>query len=380
MARKKQQRPRRKPNTGTIRYKQGRPLPWETQFPLGHHESRYDSHATWEEATAHLDRLVADRDNTDRPRDIAGGSQRLDRFLTSWLTERRPHLKDKTFENYSYLCDLAVGYFSADKRIDTITREDVVACYAYFAARDFKDVAQFRMVLGQAFEFALEEDYVKKNHFRRVKTPPIEHRVGAALTKAQRVTMLDVATVLDEWLAPLWHLYSRVGLRRGEGIGLLWGNINWEEKTISITQHYVHVGNDTVAGTPKTKRSRRTFPVPDDIMAMLAQLKKAQARRAANNRDWVNHGLVFTDAGGERVTVHHIRWRWTQIKKRAALPLDTRIHDLRHTALYHMEQAGVSLSVRMAFAGHATVKTANDYVNHAAEDMDAMRAALLKMG
>lgn len=377
---RKPKHPRRKPNTGCIRYKKGRALPWETDILVGHDDRRYDSFASWEEAAAHLDRLVAERDNTDRPRNLAGGSQRLDRFLTDWLTERHPHLKEKTYQNYAYLCDLAVGYFGGERRIDTIERKDAVACYAYFAARGFKDVGQLRMVLAQAFAVAEEEDYVKKNHFRRVKAPPTEHRCGMALTKFQRADMLRVAEDLDEWTAPLWHLYSRVGLRRGEGIGLLWGNINWQDKTISITQQYTDVHNKTVQSTPKTKRSRRTFPVPDDIMDMLARLRKAQAKRAAGNKDWVNNGLVFTDANGGALNVNHIRWRWIQIKKRAGIEPRARIHDLRHTALYHMEQAGVPVSVRMAFAGHATARTADDYANHASEDMDAMRAALEKMG
>lgn len=371
MARKKH--PRRKPNTGAIRYRKSRPLSWETDFPIGHADHRYDSFASWEEATAHLDRLVAERDNQENPRNIAGGTKRLDAFLTEWLGSKKLHVREKTFDNYTYLCDLAIGYFKGTRRIDTIERKDADDCYAYFHSRNFKDVTQLRMVLAQAFKYAEEEKYVKSNPFRRAKAPETEHRPGMVITKTQRAAMLEVAEQLDPVLAPIWHLYSRVGLRRGEGIGLLWSNVNWQEQTITITQQYTEVRNKTVKSSPKTKRSRRTFPVPDDILAMLATLWRDQ-------RDRPMTGLVFADAQGDRLVVQHIRWRWKQIKKRAGLPHELRIHDLRHTALYHMEQSGVPRSVRMAFAGHATTRMADAYADHASEDLDAMRAALQKMG
>ena len=374
MARKKH--PRRKPNTGALRYREGRALSWEAAFPLGHSEYRYDSFATWQEATAHLDQLVAERDSVEHPRNIPGGTKRLDRFLTDWLFSKKLHIREKTYENYAYLCDLAVGYFGGERRIDTIERKDADACYAYFHGRAFKNVSHLRMVLAQAFKYAEEENYTKGNPFRRAKAPATDHRPGMVLSKMQRATMLKVATELDPALAPIWHLYGRVGLRRGEGMGLLWSNVDWKQKTITITQQYTDVRNRTVKTIPKTARSRRTFPVPDDVMEMLADLFKEQARDTGR----IVTGLIFADDQGEHLAVQHIRWRWKQIKKRAALPANVRIHDLRHTALYHMEQAGIPRSVRMAFAGHTTTRMADKYADHASEDMEAMRAALEKLG
>lgn len=378
MARKKERPPRRKPGTGSIRYKKARALPYEAAFPLGHGQYRYDYFATRAEAEAHLDRLCAERDSTDRPRNIAGGSRRLDRFLTDWLAAKRPHVKAKTLEHYAYLCDLAIGFFGGDVRIDAISREDADRCYAYFHARGFKDVPQMRMVLAQAFRYAEDEEYIRRNPFERAKAPPVVRRRRVALTKAQRASMLDHAA--GDRLEVLWHLYSRMGLRRGEGIGLLWANIDWREKTITIMQQYTTVGSKTVQSTPKTPRSTRTFPVPDDIIDRLRALQVQQIECAAATADWRMLGLVFTDGHGERLTVDHVRWRWTQLKKRAGIPLHVTIHDLRHTALYHMEQVGIPESVRMAFAGHSTAAMAKKYADHATDDMDALRAAVEKMG
>lgn len=376
MARKKQ-RPRRKPNTGAIRFKKGRTQPYEAAFPLGHSEYRYDSFATWEDATAHLDKLTAERDDVTSPRNIVGGAQRLDRFLTDWLTIKRPHIKAKTYQDYEYQCNLGVGYFGGDRRIDSIGRKDADVMYAYFHKRGYKNVAQLRMVLGQAFEYAEEEDYTKGNAFKRAKAPPVERPKRTVLTKTQRAYMLECAFGTE--LEIIWHPYSRLGFRRGEGIGLLWSNINWDEKTITISQQYTTVYSKTVKETPKTKRSSRTFPVPNDIIAMLRRLQTEQLVRVDANPNWEWTDLVFTDGHGHRLAADHVYWHWGQLKKRAHIPEQVTIHDLRHTALYHMEQAGIPESARMAFAGHSSATMARKYADHATEDMDALRAALKRL-
>lgn len=366
---------RRKPNTGTIRYKEGRAKPYETTFPLGRGcKPRYDSFDTAEEAAAHLDRLVEERDSTTAPRNIAGGSMTLRAFLSLWLALKKADIKTKTYVDYDYQCKLAIEYLGANRKIDTITHRDARLLYVYWHERGYKNVSQLRGILAQAWDYAESEEYVKGNPFRRAKAPGVERAPRTVLTKTQRATLLAEAEDTD--LEILWHLYSRLGMRRGEGIGLLWANINWEEGTISIVQQLSAAG---VEGTPKTKRSRRTFPVFDDILGMLRALQKAQIVQAAADPEWKMTGLVFTGPHGRRLRGDYIYERWAKLRAALALPSSITIHDLRHTALYHMAQAGVAEPTRMAFAGHSSAAMAHKYADHAAEDLDALRAALKKM-
>ena len=218
-------RPRRKPNTGGVRYKEGRALPYEAAFPLGHGKYRHDSFHTAAEAEAYLDQLVAERDNSDAPRNVAAGSQRIDQFLPTWLLIKRPHVKPKTFASYQYYCELAMGEIGA-YRIDSVRRKDAELMLVFFAERNFKNVKEMRMVLNQAFQYAEDEDYITSNPFKKAKAPAMEHRQAIALTRSQRAYLLRCAVEEDDAaipLYPIWHLYSRLGLRKGEGLGLMWG-------------------------------------------------------------------------------------------------------------------------------------------------------------
>lgn len=365
-------RPRRKPGTGQVRYRKDRDKPYEAAFPLGGGRYRYDSFTTADEAHALLDTLTRERDNSVAPRNIAGGSMGLRVFLSLWLTIKKPLVKLKTYRDYEYQCKLALRYLGDTTRIDAITRMDAQLMYTAYYEKGYKNVSQLRGVLIQAFNYALDEDYIKSNPFQRAKAPKVERPKRIVLTKGQRAFLLDYVQGSD--LEILWHLYCRLGLRRGEGIGLLWANIDWQAGTMAIVQQYTNLGKET----PKTPRSTRTFPVFPDILDGLRQLQRRQLAQAAADPQWQMTGLVFVGPHGRRLRSEYVYTRWVKLRAALGLPESVTIHDLRHTALTHMEQAGVPESVRMAFAGHSSAAMARKYADHA--DVEAMRAAMEKMG
>lgn len=370
MAPRKKQ-PRRKPGTGAIRFKKARALQWEAAFPIGHNQHRYDYFATRSEAETHLDQLVRDRDSAAQPRDVAGGSQRTDTFLTSWLNIKRGKIKEKTWLGYKYYCELAceeIGVY----RVDEVSREKADAMLSYFHGRGFQNVSQLRACLRQAFEYALEEDYIKKNPFQKAKAAPVERRTAITLSRAERDRLLLAAKGTPH--EALWHLYSRLGFRRGEGIGPRWGDIDFDQATIRVVQTFVEVGSKTTRSTPKTPKSIRLVPLPPDVVDLLRELKIAQRARAANAPIWKEHGLVFPTSKGTPISPRNIVRTFKALLKRANLSQQITIHDLRHTADYLMESSGVPRSARMAVLGHTTVAMDLHYSNHA--DLDAMRAAV----
>lgn len=371
---------RRKPNTGIIRQKSGRDLPWEAAFPIGHNQYRYDSFATRSEADTHLDRLVRERDDKEQPRKIALGSQRFDVFIEAWLETKKGRIKDKSWESYRYHVELAIGQWG-NRRLDTILRQDADELLSYFGRKNFKNVEKLRIILRMAFEYAVEIEAIRKNPFFKVKAPTVEHKKSMPLTKKQRTHMLEIAAQMDNSTVPLlpyWHLLSKIGYRRGEGLGARWQDINWEEGTITIAQQYVDLPGRMVLSTPKSKRSCRTIPIPDDLLELLKQHRDRQRLIKARADKWEDLDLIFCHPNGKPLESWRIWERWKKIRSAAGLPGTITLHCLRHTAAYLLEKQGVPQSARMALLGHATAQMAVDYTDHA--DMDAMRDATKKMG
>lgn len=359
MARKQAPKPaRRKPGTGTVRYRKGRAQPYEAAYPLEGGETRYDSFDTRAAALAHLDALVAEQ--ASGTRNIAGGSMLVSDFLEMWLSIKDPHIKRTTYQNYRYLLGFAMSYF-AGRRIDTVQRPDAELFLTQFAKKR-KNAMALRAVCRQAFEYAVEEEYIKKNPFQKAKAPEQERRTGRAITKVQRGRLLELARGTPFEL--LWHLYSRLGLRRGEGMALLWANVDLDAATISIEQQFSDVNGVATKSTPKTKRSRRIVPLPDDMVELFRAHKQEQTRRAAHDPEWTMSGLVFTDEHGGALTIWHVRTHWYRLRKAAQLGT-LRIHDLRHTALTILALDGVPENIRMALAGHTSGRMSGHYADHA---------------
>lgn len=376
-------RKRRSPGTGTIRFRKGRTQPYEACLPIEGRAARYESFQSYEDAAAFLDQLVTDRDTGAR--DIAGGSMLVVSYLPMWLELRKGHVAPKTWVGYKYYCEYACGEGGIGKmRMDKVDYLLAQRMVNKLASDGFKNTAQLKAVMYQAFDYASDRlGYIKKNPFRKVKVPLIEHREAKALTKEERARVLDLATLDDVRplsrqkdapppLAPFWHLCSRLAFRRGETLSLKWSAINFDKATVTIGTTRGRLGADHIEGKTKGKKVR-VAPLLPDIAELLKAFKVNQMKAAlANGWRWQQTGYVFVDnKTGSPLTVDVVVHRWERLKK--AAKVDCTIHDLRHTAIYLLALDGVPQNVAMALAGHKTEAMAELYANHASVE-DVRRA------
>ncbi|WP_177227727.1 tyrosine-type recombinase/integrase [Nonomuraea pusilla] len=152
----------------------------------------------------------------------------------------------------------------------------------------------------------------------------------------------------------LYRLIAMRGLRRGEGVGLRWTDVIFEQSRIGIHWQITQLGWDPIQGTPKTDASDREVAVDAETMALLREHKKRQAReRLAAGEDWVDSGFVFTDELGRPLHPQHVTDRFYAICCQAGLP-PIRLHDLRHGAATAMLAAGVDIKIVQETLGHKT--------------------------
>lgn len=378
--------PRRSPGTGAIRRRRrrrGRALSFEAAFKLSDGDTRYESFGTAEEAAAYLDRLTSERDDANAPRNIAKGSQSVIQFLSAWLQIKAARVSAKTLQDYKYQCDLAADKIGRE-RLDNVDLMMADTMLAAFAKEGYKNVAQMRMVMRQAFQYAFDNDYIHKNPFQKAVAPRTKHRKAIALTEKQRAILLEAATIEDGMpLLPLWHLESRLAFRRGETLGLMWSDIDWTRGTITIQRQRTTVGNATITkDAPKGDKDGskvRTVPVYPDILDLLDQHRADQLKRASADPDWVLTQFVFVGAHGAPPAANRINKRLARIIARAneqaiVLPQALTPHSLRHTALTLLALAGVPANARMALSGHSTKKMDELYTSHAS--IEDLRRAL----
>jgi integrase len=103
------------------------------------------------------------------------------------------------------------------------------------------------------------------------------------LTPHELRRLIDAS--LDPWGLPIMFA-AFAGCRQAEGVGLRWGDIDWTRRTAEIRRQW----RRGAYYEPKTKSSRRTVELPDELVAAL---KRWKLRCPISQDD-----LVFPDAKG----------------------------------------------------------------------------------
>jgi integrase len=92
-------------------------------------------------------------------------------------------------------------------------------------------------------------------------------------------------------------------------------------------------------------------------------------RQAARRKD--GNAWVFPSPRTEDQPVQNEKRVWQSAKKAAGLPMDTRIHDLRHSFASALANAGVPLFEIGRVLGHSQLSTTSRYAHHAPERLVA---------
>ncbi|WP_425146164.1 tyrosine-type recombinase/integrase [Deinococcus sp.] len=262
--------------------------------------------------------------------------------------------------------------------------------------------------LRSLFREAVSDQIIYANPMegvKRVKGTRLES-AGTALDFEQAARLHSVGWALYKaGLCRLWPaLFTAVsvGLRRGEVMGLTWGDVDFERGVLHVRQTRV-MGVDVIeTSDPKTLNSRRDIHMPPSLVMLLKAHRKHQdGEREALGKLWGSTGAVFATELGEwthpdnlkRALVQVVAWSnpvqkewvWAGIPRQARAELAAVVgmgealpaispHDLRHTYATLALRRGVPVEVVSKVLGHARVSITLDVYRHV---LDNERRALV---
>ena len=168
------------------------------------------------------------------------------------------------------------------------------------------------------------------------------------------------------------------GCRRGELCGLRWTNVDLKAKTVSIMENRVTVGKEVVTGTPKSKASTRTLPMPDEVVELLRAARKRQTEeRLALGAGYRSGEYVASDETGQPYHPDTLTSRWGRMLDELGIER-VRLHDARHSCATLMHLRQVPIAVIAAWLGHASAAFTMSVYAHSQED--ALKAAASSFG
>lgn len=219
------------------------------------------------------------------------------------------------------------------------------------------------------FQDALGLELIHRNPAEAIKV-----NLPASKPKGKSLEPEDVSKLLElcegHHAGLLFRLILATGLRKSEALGLTWADVNSQTAQLRVTKGWVRVKGELLFTSPKTRNSKRSVPVPSNLLARLEK-RKEQNIALLLEKGWrgnVNETYVFGVVGKETPFVPDMPNKWlNKLLEQASLP-HYRVHDLRHTYGSLQLRMGVPLEVVSERMGHANPTITLNTYRHVLED------------
>jgi integrase len=194
--------------------------------------------------------------------------------------------------------------------------------------------------------------------------PPKKRRLEMKTWTTDECTRFLVAAKEHRYFT-LFATAIYTGLRQGELLGLRWTDCDLDRCTLTVQQTLEKCGPSPRFGTPKTAKSRRTVPLPDDLVAILRRWKATQnTEHLALGAEYKDYGLVFTIPGGAPVNRQNLSRRdFARLIAIARVPR-IRFHDLRHGFASMLMAENFDLKLVSEMMGHSGIAITADTYGH----------------
>ena len=218
-------------------------------------------------------------------------------------------------------------------------------------------------VLHAALEQAREWELVSRNVADAVRPPERAEKSDMTIWSPAEASRFLEHTQAHR-LHGLFYLALMTGMRKGELLGLHWGDVSLGRSEINVRMNLTEVGGKLYLREPKTKASRRTILIPSDTVKVLQEHHAALERhKLLLGAAWDEQDLVFPSELGTPLSPANVYRLFKNIIKRAGVP-NIRFHDLRHTHASLLILKGTSAKVVSDRLGHTDVGfTLNTYTH-----------------
>jgi len=363
----------------------------EVELPNGKRVTRTDPLKRVVDAWADEQRVAIRRGQWRDPRDSRitvtawherwwaariGGRRTLERNAEVWRLYVEPKWGGCQLEA---ITRMEVQGWAKQLLADLVAKE---AAAATAAKRDPRPGAGLRTVqqavslLSMLLQAALEEDppvlASGRNPCRGVvaELPPPTVRPPQYFTAEQHAAIL--AELVEPWRT-LADFATFTGLRWGEVSALRIRSVDWLHELVHV--YHVRERDGTEREYPKSRKSRRTVPMPAHCTAALRDLTAGRGPDA----------LVFADAAGAPLSYWSLQTVWERAVADARTCGNSGCrdaghhvpafspHTMRHTAASWLVMAGVDLYRVQALLGHESYVTTQRYAHLAPDAHDAVR-------
>jgi integrase len=209
-----------------------------------------------------------------------------------------------------------------------------------------RTIGHAHRVLGKAMRDALRFEKITKNVTALQAAPKVDD--------VEMAIVQDVPALIERLrghrLFPLGMISLFTGLRIGEALALRWGRVDLDRKVIEVREAIEETKAHGVRiKPPKTKAGRRDITLPDVLVDVLRDLRKARQETSLKMGvgKLPDDALLFAEPDGSLPSQKYYSKAWSDLG--AGVPF----HGLRHTHASQLIDAGVDIVTISKRLGHA---------------------------
>lgn len=251
-------------------------------------------------------------------------------------------------------------------KLSTIAREDIAAALAAQTGAD-KTIANAWGTLATMLKVAVDDGHLSRSPTKGIKLSKVTDHEKAEHRYMTADELLQVIDDTPERYKPLMWMLIGTGMRWSEATALTVADIDLSAKTVRVVKAWKRdqANSRWYVGPTKTKKSRRTITLPNEVVTAIRPLVEGRKRGET----------LFTNRRDDPIkhqTFYREHWR-----KKCIANIDDpkpRIHDIRHSHVALLIAAGTPLPVIQARLGHEKITTTIDTYGHLMPDLQVAAA------
>lgn len=302
--------------------------------------------------------------------------------LVKRYTLQKHGVRESTKSGYRTVINLLSKDPFGAKRIDKVRLSDAKGWLISLQknGRGYSSIHTIRGVLRPAFQMAVDDDLIRKNPFAFELATIIvnDSKPREAITQKQKIDFLEFIRTdkhFRKYYDAIYILFY-TGLRISEFCGLTVGDIDFEEKTLSVTRQ-LHRTSDMryIIEPPKTQAGTRVIPLQDEVCDCFRRIL-GKRRNSRNEPAITDHngklyvGFLYQDKNGMPMVALHwekyfqrICKKYNSIHKKKKLKVTP--HVCRHTYCSHCASAGMNPKHLQYLMGHSDIGVTLNTYTHA---------------
>ena len=310
----------------------------------------------------------------------------VEEFMKTYLRDYASLLADSTVRTYEGAIYTYIIPEFGKIKLQALKRERIQQVYNQWRKKSpagdkplrAETIKHINRTFKAALNVAVELGYLKVNPTRGIKIPKDSVTEELEVFSTEEIKKLFQVVQGTDMELPVALLFDGL-LRRGEVLGLTFGDVDYEKRTITVRQSWVETKDSKgpILKDTKTSSSLRSIVVSNRTMQLIKQQElHCKALCLRQGKPFTKDQRIVCKEDGTPYLPKSFTRKWSRTLKKHGIR-HIKLHGTRHSAISWLLSQGIPLHIVQARAGHKDPKITLSVYSHVAKDNEGVVAELM---